>query len=356
MLNREFIQKLTPVEVEFLSGYIASLLKEKVTDDLDNHVNLDGNLKYCPKCGSIHFVKNGFNPNHRQKYRCKDCNSVFLSTTGSLFSRSRLSYNDWTSFIAGEINGLTLLQQSVTISRSVTTCFYMRHKLYKAIETIVNVYKLNEEIKMDFSYFKINLKGTKPDKMPRFSKKRGKSDKHKGIKGVSHHKVCVLTAIDSNDNCIAKITGLGSESVEKLSNYKDFFLPGSTIVSDSKSSNTRFAKTINCKCNLVPCGKHLTKEGNHINDINQIHQELKIMNVKYHGISTRHLQDYLNFKCFLKKLTYTIEPKRRKIQAYLDILEAKKRLNNSDICTMDMPIDLYEAYGEYHYGIYALNS
>ena len=36
MLNREFIQKLTPVEVEFLSGYIASLLKEKVTDDLDN--------------------------------------------------------------------------------------------------------------------------------------------------------------------------------------------------------------------------------------------------------------------------------------------------------------------------------
>ena len=85
MLNREFIQKLTPVEVEFLSGYIASLLKEKVTDDLDNHVNLDGNLKYCPKCGSIHFVKNGFNPNHRQKYRCKDCNSVFLSSNFLLF-------------------------------------------------------------------------------------------------------------------------------------------------------------------------------------------------------------------------------------------------------------------------------
>lgn len=356
MINREFVQNLTPVEVEFLSGYITSLLKEKVIDDLDNHVNLDGNLKCCPKCGSVHFVKNGFNPSKRQKYRCKECGSIFLSTTNSLFSRSRISYNDWTSFIAGEINGLTLLQQSVSISRSVTTCFYMRHKLYKAIEPLADKNILNGEIKMDFAYFKINLKGTKPHKMPRISKKRGKSDKHKGIKGVSHHKVCVLTAIDSNDNYFAKITGLGSENYNKLACYKDGFSHGSTIVSDSKSSNTKFAKLVNCKASLVPSGKHLTKDGNHINDINQLHQEIKIMNVMYRGISTRHFQGYLNFKCFLKKLSYTVEPKRRKIQAYLDILESKKELKNKDIYNIEMPINLYEAYGEYHYGIYALIS
>lgn len=153
----------------------------------------------------------------------------------------------------------------------------MKHKLYKAIETLVNAGKLNGEIKMNFSYFKINLKGTKPDNMSRFSKKRNKSDKHQGVKGVSYQKVCVLTAIDSNDNCIAKITGLGSESVEKLSKCKDFFSQGSVIVSDSKSSNTKFARTINCKTRLVPSGKHLTKDGNNINDINQPHQELKIV-------------------------------------------------------------------------------
>lgn len=354
MINREFVQNLTPVEVEFLSGYITSLLKEKVTDDLDNHTNLDGNLKCCPKCGSVHFVKNGFNPNHRQKYRCKDCRTVFLSTTGSVFSYSRLNYNDWTSFIASEINGLTLMQQSVSISRSVTTCFYMRHKLYKAIETLINSQTLKGEIKMDFAYFKINLKGTKKDKMPRISKKRGKSDKHKSVKGLSSHKICVFTAIDSYDNALVKIAGLGSESYEKLSYFKTYFQPYSTIIADSKSSNIKFAKLVRCNTNLVPSGAHLTKDGNHINDINQLHQELKALNAKYHGVSTRHLQGYLDFKCFLKKLIYSTEAKRRKVQAYMDIFEEKKKLSNKDICKCKMPINLYEAYGEYNYGIYAL--
>lgn len=353
MINREFLQNLTPAEIEFISGYIASLVREKVKDDTDNHENLDGAVTHCPKCGSIKYVKYGHNPNNRQKYLCKDCKSVFLSTTGTVFSRSRLSYNDWTSFIAGEINSMTLQQQAIAISKSVTTCFYMRQKLYRAINQLVESQKLSDEIKMDFTYISINLKGTKPENMPRKSKVRGKSDKHNSIKGVSHHKICVFTALDSNDNHIVKIAGLGSESYEKLLQFENYFKHGSTVVCDSKTSNTKFIKHIHCKAELIPSGKHLSKDGNHINDVNHIHSDIKNLNIRYKGISTRHLQDYLTFYCFLKKLTYSIEARRRKMQSYMDILGSDKELLNSDICKIPMPIDLYEAYGEHHYGIFS---
>ena len=353
MINKEFINNLSPVEVEFLSGYISSLVHEKVKNDTDNHENLNVIVHSCPKCGSTHFVKNGFNPKKRQKYRCKDCNSVFLSTTGTLFQRSKLSYNEWTSFIAGEINGLTLLQQSVNISRTLSTCFYMRHKLYKAIETFVYDQMLHDEIKLDFTYFNINLKGTKPKNMPRISKKRGKSDKHDSLRGLNGHKICVLTAIDSSDDHIAAIAGLGAENIEKLSSFDHFFKKGSKIILDSKPGFNKYLKEKGHICETVPRGKHISRKGDHINDINQFHQELKELNRKYRGISTRHLQDYLNFHCFFKKLCYSTEPRRRKIQTYLDVMKTKRMLFNKDICTINMPISLYKAYGAYHYGIFA---
>lgn len=37
---------------------------------------------------------------------------------------------------------------------SITTCFYMRHKLYKVASQIIQEQKLSDEIEIDFSIFK----------------------------------------------------------------------------------------------------------------------------------------------------------------------------------------------------------
>ena len=88
----------------------------------------------------------------------------------------------------------------------------MRHKLYKTASQIIQEQKLSDEIEIDSQYLSINLKGTKLENMPRYSKKRGKQSAHREI---SHHKVCVTCAIDSQDNIMMNIVGLGSESFEK---------------------------------------------------------------------------------------------------------------------------------------------
>lgn len=353
MIDKEFIQNLTPVEIEFIAGYIYSLTKEKINKEINNHENMVKEVKCCPYCGSTKFVKYGFNKKQIQRFHCKDCSKNFVSTTGTIFYRSRLSFNDWTSFIAAELNGLTLEQEAVIIGKSITTCFYMRHKLYRAISNLVDSQILYEEVETDCTYLKINLKGTKPINMPRRSKQRGKSDQHNSTIGVSKRKICVFTAKDSNDNIINKIAGLGSETFEMIKPFSKYIKKNSCIISDSKASNILLAKACRCKAELVPTKKHSTKNGRNIAEINQIHSDIKLLNKKKHGISTRHLPDYLNWYTFTKKLKYQIELKRRKTQAYVDIMKSDNELTNKEICTIPMPIDLFEAYGDYSYGIFA---
>lgn len=144
-------------------------LQVKIKHETTNYENLESKVERCPHCGSVHFVKNGFNPHHRQKYRCKDCRRVFMATTGTMFSHSRTTFDIWSVFIAGELNSLTLEQQSVQTGLTKTTCFNMRHRLYKAASRIQKDIILSGNIELDPSYVKINLKGTKPDNMPRAS-------------------------------------------------------------------------------------------------------------------------------------------------------------------------------------------
>ena len=106
MIDRKFIDSLKPAELELISSYICDLVRKKVTPETGNYENIE--VKCCPVCGSVHFVKNGHDHKGKQKYLCKDCKAVFLPDSGSLFSGSRISYNDWTSFIASELNILTL--------------------------------------------------------------------------------------------------------------------------------------------------------------------------------------------------------------------------------------------------------
>ena len=211
MIDKDFIDKLRPAELELISSYIYDLVRKKITPDTSNHDNVE--VSCCPKCGSLHFVRNGHDSKGKQKYLCKDCKTSFRSLSDTLFYRSRISYNDWTSFIAAELNGLTLEEESIQISRSVTTCFNMRHKLYKAIEEIMDK-KLEGLIELDPTYEPINLKGTKPYNMPRISKKRGKNNSHKGKQGFNQHHICILGAIDESDHMMLQITGLGLFSNE----------------------------------------------------------------------------------------------------------------------------------------------
>jgi len=131
-INQEFLNHLAPIELSFIQASINKLCRDKITDDTTNYDNVCNKVESCPYCGSYHYVKNGFNPHHKQKYRCQDCRRIFTATTETMFTHSKTSFNTWSAFIACELNGLSLEQGSVATGLSVTTCFHMHHKLYQA--------------------------------------------------------------------------------------------------------------------------------------------------------------------------------------------------------------------------------
>lgn len=53
-----------------------------------------------------------------------------------VFAYDKAYYHDWINFIACDISILTLNEEEITIGKSMTACFKMRHKLYDALSDI----------------------------------------------------------------------------------------------------------------------------------------------------------------------------------------------------------------------------
>lgn len=320
-INQDFLNHLAPIELSFIQASITKLCRDKITDDTTNYDNVCNKVEDCPYCGSYHYVKNGFNPHHKQKYRCQDCGKIFTATTETMFTHSKTSFNTWSAFIACELNGLSLEQDSVATGLSVTTCFHMRHKLYKAISKVNDNVILHGLIELDAAYTKINLKGTRPQNMPRSSKHRGRKNASiysRHLRGLSNHKVCLVTATDENDNILFKIAGLGQESYDKYDQFKNHFVKHSTIISDDKPCIQAFTYNNEMKTDVIPSlanqKRYTASSGNSISSVNELHTEAKKMIRNKKGISTRHLQAYLDWLVFRKRLRYTLDMRKWKMR------------------------------------------
>ena len=77
--------------------------------------------------------------------------------------------------------------------------------LHKRCLPILKHLLIHGLIELDSVYTKINLKGTRPQNMPRSSKHRGRKKasiySHR-LRGLSNHKVCLATATDKNYNIL----------------------------------------------------------------------------------------------------------------------------------------------------------
>ena len=107
-------------------------------------------------------------------------------------------------------------------------------------ETRQNI-KLSGQIESDKIYKSINLKETKSNKMPRFSKQR--FSKGTTIRGISAHKVCIELTIDENDNMFLEIISTGSitsDMVKKSSGSK--LGKVKFLITNFKSSYEKLAK------------------------------------------------------------------------------------------------------------------
>lgn len=348
---KKMLNQMCADEINLIFELIRTDYKDvSISKDASHRILHRENKDYCPYCGSIHVSKNGKTKTGIQKFICVDCHKSHSSTTSTVLFSTKKSYEDWVKFIKCELANWTLKETAEEIGICITTAFYWRHKLYKSISKYIKSITLSDEIQLDATYTRINLKGTKPKNMPRMSKKRG--TRSKGKQGMTSEKICIMTGVDSNDNIVLKVAGVGRESIEHYNSIKSQISNPKLLITDQAWGFTTFAKSLNCKLEQIPYSSHKSNNGYDINTINGIHSELQSLLNSKHGVSLKRLQGYLDMFVFRKVMKYTYEANERVFEAYLHSLSCPTPQTIKDIINTAWPVDLYIPYGEYHYGIY----
>ena len=300
----------------------------------------------CPYCKGK-TIKYG-TKNNIQRYKCLECNRTFSNTTNTITYKTHFRFNKWIKFIHCELLGLTIVQTAKEIDVTEPTVFSWRHKLYAAIGKVKQNIVLEGKVQIDATFTSINLKGTKPQNMPRTSKKRGGTSSSGGIS----HKVCIMCAIDESENMMIEIVGVGSEDKDKMRKIGYKLRDCTTLISDSKQAFRWWTKDNQKKSITIKSyAEYKNQWGYTINKVNQLHSEIKEMISELHGVYIRHLQGYLDMFLF-RKLIKRLELEDDDIYTFNKAVPSKTKLIIKDIFTKAIPIDLKKIYGEYKYGIF----
>lgn len=344
-MTSEWIAQLTQLDKDYLRAYLSDNTVN--TNDIPPELDEPLRQKECPHCKSQRIIRHGRTAKNRQRYMCKDCHKTFTPVTHNFFRSSRLTYKQWLTFFECEMTGCSLRETAYQTGLSVTSCFYLRHKLYTALQE-AQADKLSGDVQLDTTFLDMDLKGLKD--MPKPVRGSKRNPPVKVLFDKDPH-ICITTAVDENKNILYVISGYGGESTDKYEKHIDRYDPDCTIISDEHVTIARFAKRNHLKTAPLTEKRHKRKDGRHISDVNSLHSDLKNLIRNKRGISIRHLQGYLNWLVFTRK---AVKEKRGvwPYEAYGFAHIRDKILNNSDICSMPFPISLEDIYGRYHYGMF----
>lgn len=320
---------------------LIKLIKLRTARKIDTLVFAASGIPKCPKCGK-EMVKNGTTPNKSQKWICKDCKISSSTNTNKFTFRTKLKAVHRIKMYEAFNNGFSLRKTANLCKVSLTTAFYCRQKLFKAMGQAIEKAKLKDRIEVDGKQERLSFKGIIKEKMPRKSKKRGGGTG----KADPKERLNVMFAIDSSDSAVGKITGVARENHEQINKIMPYFKNVNTLVTDDNSAYRKYSIILNAKhVHINSSIKYdpITKET--LNNINSLMSDFDHFMNKYRGVSSRHLQSYIDSYLFQKMLKYKVdecELVKTGIRECLSVDNTK--INNADIRTRKFPINLYKIF------------
>ena len=332
----EEIENMLPHELEQVKKLVDDLLQIEISQRRTNIEYVKSNkIGKCPVDNNHKIKKNG-TKNGCQRYWCYQCQKSFSITDKTIIKYSKLTYDQIVKILKGLYLYTPIREIAYETRTSKTTVFEFEIKLFEALEQINKDIVLSGIVQADEQYIRISFKGTKTEKMPRPSKDSGYALQS----GTSFEQICVIVAIDSNDNMLIKTSGTGTGSIEKITNaLKGKIQPGSVLVTDSKNAYQQFADENNLDLIQIPSGYH--KIGDYtINDVNEIMTEITTYLEMKRGISSRHLQHHLNFLRYRKIIKYTYEYLEINRNMYLNAITLISNLKSNDVYSTPLPFDL----------------
>ena len=292
MLNEEQIKDLLKQMTEQDKDILMKMIindRQKKNDNED--LNKLSNNYRCPHCQSNKINKNGTSSHKYPQFICRNCKKTYTIRTNTIFYYSKKNINVWREYIELFSQGLSLRKIVAEMDNKINlkTAFYWRHKILEVMKNFDNHDKLDGIVEADETYFNESQKGNKniTNRKPR---KRGFSSENR-IVGLSHNKVCVLTALDRNKHSFNKPVGYGKVCKEQVAILQHRIKDNSILITDGDKSY-KVLKDIKLK--QLKFGKAQSKVY-HLNNINNFHSKLKQFMSRFNGVATKYLDNYVNY-------------------------------------------------------------
>ena len=203
---------------------------------------------------------------------------------------------------------------------SVTTAFYWRHKLYKAIrEYNDSKSALKGDIELDSTYVNLGFKGEKKS-----------SYRIPDNRGANNSDICINTLIDEYDHIKFKVAHLNHETIDDIKH----------ITSDGILGIERLAKELKVSISIVKSNNHTSDDGYNLSELNKLHTQIKTTIRNTHGVALKHLEGYIDMVIFRKHMAYHYKASNRLYRSYERSYTSNTSITNKAIYEKPFPIDL----------------
>ncbi|TBV07398.1 IS1595 family transposase [Stutzerimonas kirkiae] len=260
-------------------------------------------LNACPHCAApaAQLAPWGWSRGLR-RYRCRTCRCTCNALTATGLAHLRKA-DHWPDYAQALIDGLTVRKAARQCGISKNTAFLWR---YRFLAQAAEHHDRRETgiVEVDETFFLESFKGQRD--MPRPPRKRGGVSK---ARDTGPDQIPVLVVRDREgrtaDFQLEKLDGPHVSAA--LNPLVD---KAAVLCSDGAAVYTAFARRSGITHKVVHArpGSRVREAAFHIQNVNACHSRLKGWMVRFHGVATKYLVNYLGWRRMLECYRQTIQP------------------------------------------------
>ena len=275
-------------------------LQGKVLSEANEELATKRKKKPCLHCNSTDTNKRG-KQKGVQMYRCTSCSKWYSETTGTALYDIKLK-SKWQAYLNCMEKGMPIKKIAKELKISIQTSFDWRHKILSSLSQFTPD-TLSDEIECDELELALNEKGSK--NLQRKPRKRSSDFKRNQGKGVNTT-VQVVTVVSRNGDKILKAVESKRLTKKEIAKVLDGKLDDKAIlITDKHLSYRAYAKenpTIKHKQLLAKDRVDRKDKTIHLQKVNNIHSQLRGFLRPFNGVSSKYLQNYLNWYSYVGHL------------------------------------------------------
>lgn len=300
-IKKQFQELPAAVQEQLIGELLSSCeLQGQVLTVAREELAMQRKKKPCPHCQSEKVYKRG-KQRGMQMYQCRECAKWYSDTTGTPLWDIKLK-GKWQAYLRCMQQGMPIKKTAREVGISIQTSFDWRHKILASLPELAPKV-LSDVVECDELELPLSNKGSR--NLERKPRKRG-SDFLRNEFYDDVTTVQVVTAVQRKGGKYLKAVESKRLTAGQITKALEGKLaPSTTLITDKHPSFRSYAKAHpSLKHKTVLSTEHVNKKDKnlHLQHVNNTHAQLRKFLTPFNGVSSKYLQNYLNWFAYAAKL------------------------------------------------------